>query len=529
MGVLASGPEIQRQIQEMVQFQENGSFNMDKYKSLLKSNRLTPHKFEANMRYEMLSGKGVTAIGDFSTIVTDTEIMDRFHQEKETVSVLFTKINPSDFTDKVTLEDEQITAWFAKNSNNYKTAAKVKLRFLFFPYKGEAANLSISEEQIEARYQENLSRYQEPEKRHAKHILLKADENSSSETHASQLAKAEDILTKAKGGDDFSDLAKTYSEGPSKDKGGDLGSFTRGQMVKPFDDAVFTMQAGAISEVVKTRFGYHIILLQTIQPAATRPLADVRAALLTELQSEMARPVVFKKANDAYEGIIAAGSLNGYESGSPDTAVLETEFFDRSAVPENMDNAPTVLTAAFSLKQGELSSLIESPNGYSVLYAEALEAPTVPELDSVLEKVTKAYKAEQAKTLAREQAESLLETLQAGTAFAEAVDAVGGKTEEASIHRNATAAEANGFPSSLIAELFTRSSSNPFPEKIATVGQDFMVYQFTERKLPKIEELTDTERELYQKEILSGKQDRLLMAWIRHQEDNADIFTNKNL
>lgn len=529
MGLLVTAPEVQRRIQNMVQFQENNSFNIDKYKSILASNRLTPYKFEANMRYDMLSSKAVASIVGFSTIVADTEILDRFQQDKESVSLLFAKLSPLDFYDKVTIEEEKMATWFNQNKEAYKTEPRIKLKFLSFPYKDEAENLTISDEQIETSYQQNLNRYQEPEKRHARHILLKADENSSTEEHAAQLAKAEEVKAKAVAGEDFTSLAQNYSEGPTKESGGDLGTFTRGQMVKPFDDAVFLMKEGEISAVVKTRFGYHVILLEEILPATTRSLADVREELTEELKNELARPAVFQKANDAYEGIIAAGSLHEYARLTPDATILETDFFSRADFPEELDKAPIVRDTVFSLKNGELSSLLESPEGYSILYAEAIQEPTVPELDSVRKRVTADYTAEQAMDLALEKSEALLAALKSGTTFTVAAQPLEIEVKEATLLRNDTGPEANGFPSALMQKVFALSSETPLPEKTETVGKDLFLYQFVERKLPDSESLTADVKEKYRTEILRTKQDRLLIAWLRHQEKNAEIFSNKNL
>ncbi len=529
MGLLVPAPEIQRRIQNMVQFQDNSSFNIDKYKSILASNRLTPHKFEANMRYDMLSSKAVASIADFSTIVADTEILDRFQQDKESVSLLFAKLSPLDFHNKVAIEEEKIVTWFNLNTETYKTEPRIKLKFLSFPYKNEAGNLTISDEQIETSYQQNLNRYQEPEKRHARHILLKADENNSTEEHTTQLAKAEAVKAKAEAGDDFTTLAQNYSEGPTKESGGDLGSFTRGQMVKPFDDAVFLMKEGEISAVIKTRFGYHVILLEEILPATTLPLVDVREELTKELKNELARPSVFQKANDAYEGIIAAGSLHEYAQLTPDATILETDFFSRADFPEELDKAPIVRDTTFSLKNGELSSLLESPDGYSILYAEAIQEPTVPELDSVRKKVTSDYTAELAMNLALEKSEELLAALKSGTTFSDAAQPLDIEVKEATLLRNDTGPEANGFPSALVQNAFALSSETPLPEKTETVGKDLFLYQFVERKLPDSESLTTDEKEKYRTEILRTKQDRLLIAWLRHQEKNAEIFSNKDL
>ncbi len=104
-----------------------------------------------------------------------------------------------------------------------------------------------------------------------------------------QAAKAEEILKRAKNGEDFSALAREYSEGPSKDSGGDLGFFAAGQMVPSFDQAVFSMQPGDISEVVKTQFGYHIIMLEEIQQAQTRPLEEVKAEIINNTAAKRSR------------------------------------------------------------------------------------------------------------------------------------------------------------------------------------------------------------------------------------------------
>ncbi len=134
MGIRVSGPEVQQVVQDMVQFQENGAFSMAKYKDTLQSNRLTPHKFEASMRYDTLSTKGVQAIGSFATTVTDAEINDLYQQSKESVTLAFTAINPATFIEQVAVEEETLQTWYEKNKENYKTAPQVKLRFLSFPY-----------------------------------------------------------------------------------------------------------------------------------------------------------------------------------------------------------------------------------------------------------------------------------------------------------------------------------------------------------------------------------------------------------
>ncbi|MEN8200217.1 MAG: SurA N-terminal domain-containing protein [Thermodesulfobacteriota bacterium] len=390
MGLRVSEPEVQKNIQEMVQFQEDGSFNMDKYKSILSSNRLTPHKFEASMRYDTLSTKGVQVIGNFSTIVTDAEINDLFQQDKESVSVNFVAIDPKGFADKVSIEEKSLATWFEGHKENYKSAPKLQLKFLSFPYP-EAAE-------------------------------------------------------------------KTETEGESEE-----------------------------------------------------------------------RSAVFQKANEAYEGIIAAGSLQEYAKLHPEAAVLETAFFDRDTLPDNLDKAQVVQDRAFSLKRGELSSLIESPSGYSILYAEAIQEPAVPALDSVREAVSKDYSDEQAKNLARETSEEILASLASGTEFSELADTNGLELKTARLSRTPSAEEDNGFPPNLLADVFALGKDMPLPEAPANVGDTLYLYQFTARALPEAGSLNEEEKEQYRTRILGAKQERLLISWLRQQEQSADIYSHKNL
>jgi len=156
-------------------------------------------------------------------------------------------------------------------------------------------------------------------------------------------------------GGDFAGLATIYSEDSSAANGGDLGFFSRGRMVKPFDDAVFSMKEGDISDIVETRFGYHIIKLEEIKPARVRPLDEVRAEIEDRLKNRMAKAAAETAAAKAYEAIIKAGSLTRYaEQG----ALQETDFFEQTSPPAGIPSDPAFVKAVFSLKKGELSSLV---------------------------------------------------------------------------------------------------------------------------------------------------------------------------
>lgn len=389
MGLRISIPEVQRRIQEMVQFQEGDSFNMGKYKAILSSNRLTPHKYELSQQTDLLASKGVQAIGDFATTVTEAEINDLYQQAKERITVGFTKISPSSFRAQVVIEEQALTNWFQKNKENYTSAPRVKIQFLSFPYS-----------------------------------------------------------------------PKPTTEGPS---------------------------------------------------------------------ASAARAKVFQAANSAYEGIISSGSLESYGKLYPQVKIRKTSFFSKSIPPADLDQAASVVNTVFSLKAGELSSLIESPAGFTILLAEAIEPPTIPALASITKKVRADYRTERAGILARNKSVELLRSLKEGAILTQLGQQPSLTVQEATLSRSSMATAAQNFPVSLRANIFTLSDKTPLPEEVATVGEDLYLYQFIKRTLPDPTEITVAEKALYSKQLLVAKQERVLIAWLSHQEKAAEIYTSKNI
>ncbi|OEU58151.1 MAG: hypothetical protein BA862_12705, partial [Desulfobulbaceae bacterium S3730MH12] len=340
MGLVISSEEVQTIIKEMVQFQENGGFSIEQYKAVLASNRLAPNKFESSLQYDRLSETAAREISSFVTVATDYEIEDIFNRVNRKISLNYVKISPAGFSDQVEIDDTILSDWFETVKEQYKTEPQLKLKYLAFTYDSVGKKIEVDNTKIEEYYQANLNSYKVAEQRHARHILFKAEENDPETLHTEQSENASEVLKLAQDGADFAELATEYSEGPSKTSGGDLGFFEQGSMVPIFDTTVFAMKPGEISEVIKTRFGYHIILLEEIKPAITRELQDVRESIVGTLQRKEAENIAFQVANSAYEGIIGAGSLDNYAKDNPKAEILETDFFTRSKPPETIAGDP---------------------------------------------------------------------------------------------------------------------------------------------------------------------------------------------
>jgi len=149
-----------------------------------------------------------------------------------------------------------------------------------------ADKIVVTEEETKAYYTDNPRFFKKPEQVKASHILIKVEPTADDAAKAAARKKIEDVRKKLADGGDFAELAKEYSEGPSGPRGGDLGYFGRGQMVKPFDDAVFAMQVNQVSEVVETRFGYHLIKVYDKKPEETLAYAEVKDRISERLKRE---------------------------------------------------------------------------------------------------------------------------------------------------------------------------------------------------------------------------------------------------
>ena len=146
--------------------------------------------------------------------------------------------------------------------------------------------VKVPEEEVKDFYKKQPDLFKEPEKVKASHILIKFDSQADKSAKDQAKIKIEEIQKKLKGGEDFAVLAKEFSEGPSNVKGGDLGYFKRGQMVQPFEDAAFKLEPGVVSDIVETRFGYHLIKVVDKKPESVVSYENAKDKIVNYLKQE---------------------------------------------------------------------------------------------------------------------------------------------------------------------------------------------------------------------------------------------------
>ncbi len=529
-GLYVSNRELRTTIQEMAAFQNNGVFDNEWYKEVLTSSRLSVSNFEAGMRYDLLSAKGMDHLSRFGK-VSENELQDYFNYNYGTRKLDYINFTADSFKDKVEVTEDAIAGFFEENKENYQTDLMVKLNYLFFGFDESGGDLP-SEQAISQYYQNNITTYSIAEKRKARHILLRTSQTDSPAKLEEKQKQMEDILAKANNGEDFAELAKAHSEDGSAQQGGDLGSFSRGQMVKPFEDAVFSLQEGEISQVVQTQFGLHLIKLDTIENAYIKPLESVKQSISASLKRESAKTDSFKKANNAYEQIILAGSLANYAKSSQEkeeskVAIMKTDFFSQTNPPESLRTLPQLVNTAFSLNATELSSIIDTSNGYAIVYIEDSKPPAPQQLSDVREKAEQDFIAQESVALALAAAESLLTKLKEGGDIAIESSNVGTEVATTPSFSKAEPATA-GLPNSILDQSWKLSKKKPLLVEVAASGNNYYVVMLNESTPPN-EELFKEKKDELANQMKTAKGNSLLAAWVEHLQKGAKITINKEL
>ncbi len=519
-GLQISDREVQDRIKALAVFQSGGQFDLERYKAILAQNNLSPSAFETEIRNELLLNR-ITGLATSFAAVSDKEVQQWLEYDGQEIRIAFVGFDASALAPSE-VKEEELKNWYAANKQRYKTQPERKLRYLFFSDANAPQSAAITGEMVRQYYLDHQEQYSTPEQRRARHILFRTGKEGDSKTAAGQKALAERILAEIKGGADFEQEARRYSEDASKDQGGDLGFFPRGVTAPSFEEALFSMQPGEISDLVQTPFGYHIIRLEAIRPAKTQTLEEAEGAIRKALEAQNARAASFQRASDAYEDIIKAGSLTKYgENGKTD--IRETVFFTQDKPPQDgLPADPAFLQEAFKLRKGELSSIIETKDGYGILFVEDTREPSEPDLPVVRAQALSDFRHDKGLEMARNAAGQLLQKLHKGENWPAEVD----RQESGYIRRGTVSGT---VPGPVRQDAFRRLSAAGLPETPVEVDNTYYVYQILDVRQGKTTQEEEDLRPKIEQQLLAAEENKLMSAWLGLLQEKADIWVNQEM
>jgi peptidyl-prolyl cis-trans isomerase D len=369
-------------------FVKDGVFVGDAtYRRLLAGIGQTPEAFEAQARDELLLQK-LNRFFSEATFVSDDEAEKDFVSRNVKAKIAYV-LQPSSSGAAPAVSDAEAEEYFRKNEATYQLPERRQARYLLVDAQKLRAQVTVSDADVANEYNANSEQYRKGEEVHARHILYKSDGTPAGDAAAK--AKAEAALAKLRKGGDFAALASAESDDPgSKVKGGDLGSFGRGRMVKEFEDAAFAAEPNALVGPVKTSYGYHVIQVLSKSPERVQPLFEVSAQIKSQLQEKKAADEAKRIARDIADRLAKIGKPSDDQLKKLTTPVItwnETDFLGRNDAPQGLGFVPAFGKALFSMEKGDVSDPIDTPRGAAIVRLVDIKPPGPPTFAEVKQKV----------------------------------------------------------------------------------------------------------------------------------------------
>ena len=520
-GITVTDTEVREAIRNMPGFQENGQFvGYDRYRAVLRAQRppFREEDFESLVRSELLAEKLQDAVTGWIT-VSEAEVDAEYRKRNEKVKLDVVSFQADQFRAGITATDADAQALFTKDPSRFKFGERRKVRYLLVDTQALRAGITPTAQQIEAYYNENLQQqFSNPEQVHALHILLKTQDQDA----AAVRKRAEAVLKEARGGADFATLARKHSEDEgSKGSGGDLNFFGRGSMVKPFEDAAFSMEPGQISDLVQTDYGFHIIKVLEKRPAGQRPLAEVRDQIAEQLKWQLAQSRAQELSTTLASRIQAPGDLDAAARENSLT-VKETGFFQRGDVIPEFGPTSQVATEAFELKEGAVSGAVRTGQAFVFLTVTGREDARVPKFEEVKEKVRAEVVTEKALAAARAKAAEVAAAVKAGTPLAAAAKAAGKEVRTTELVARASVIADVGVSAAVDAVAF----SLPVGAASDVIATDngAAVVKVVERTAVNDTELSAA-RDSLRRELLAQRRSRFFASYMNKAKETLTITT----
>ena len=522
LGIAASDAEVRERILALPAFQENGQFiGDDRYRQLLRMQTppMRPDEFEDQVRRSIVSEKLQAAVTGWIT-VAENDVNTEFKKRNEKVKLAVVTFPADKFREGLAATDAEVAKHFEDHKESYRIGEKRKVRYLTIDQEAMRQKATVTGQQIERAYNDNIQQYSTPEQVRASHILLKTEGKDD----AAVKKQAEDLLAKIKAGANFEELAKKFSEDEgSGAKGGDLDFFNKGAMVPEFDKVAFELQPGQLKqELVKSTYGYHIIKVTDKRAASQKTLAEVRSQIEDQLKWEQAQSAAQKLSDQVatelkkpadFESVARTRGLQTGESG----------LFTQQEPITGIGMAPGVAQQAFTMKDGDISEPIRTPQGYAFVTVTGRQDSYLPKLDEVKAKVRDDVLKEKAVDTARQKAAAINAEMKSGD-FDKAAKAAGldVKTTEL-IARGAPIGDAGVSPA-LEAAAFSLAKGAVSDPVVTETGA--AIVKVVDRQDATPEQLAK-DKDTLRSELLNDRKQKFFAAYMTKARQKMKININR--
>jgi peptidyl-prolyl cis-trans isomerase D len=521
IGLGVTDKEIQQKIMSFPAFQFRGQFDQERYAATLEENRMKPEDFESMIAQELLQEKVQQFLMTFSP-VTDQEVLEQYTFANRKVKISYVQFQPDRYEKSVKVDHGGLEKYFEEHREKYRVPEKIKVAYVVFDPEAYKKEQKITEEQLKDYYEDHIDAFKEKKQVRARHILFRLSENASKEEEEKVREKALAVLKKAKEGENFADLAKKYSQDPgTKNEGGDLGYFSSGQMVKPFEDAAFKLKKGEISGLVRTPFGYHIIKIEDVKEARTKSFEEVRNQIAETMAKRGATDEAQDKALTFLDQMPYQTDLKQYASERKMTA-KETPYFSQAEAIPGVGKDEKLEQTIFSLGKEESSDALEFQGKFYIFQVTDRKASYLPSMEEVAERVKKDYAFSLEMAAAKAAAEQFLAKLKEGKEWAPLCKEFQVEPKTTKFFSRQDYVPDISQASEVQQAAFTINQKKIYPDKVFETDKSVWVIRWDGQEgidQKKYEE----EKANYRDMLVRARQQAIFQEWLDHLRKNAEI------
>ncbi len=467
---------LSKSIRAIPGFQIGGEFSLDSYRASLRARGISKTGFERDQRSQLEVLQMQQGVIN-SSFVTPSEMRRFLELKGEEREVSLLRIDASAFADLVSPGDEEITGYYDLNARRFQTGESAEIEYLEIRVSDFTAAVEVDEQELLEFYDSVAAGYQTEEQRRARHILIATGADRGD---AAAEARANEAIERSRAGEDFAALVAEYSDdGGTSAEGGDLGWSLREDFVGPFADTLFAMQVAGIAGPVKTRFGYHVILLDEIKPAAVQEFAEVRAEIEADYREKLAEDLYYDAARSLGDESFAAYDELQIVADSLELELKSVSGFTRAGGGE-LGSDERIVGAVFSpevLNDGHNSELVEvNEDGRAiVLRVSAYQPAETRPLEEVREQIVALLVSEQTRVLARSAGNSIETAAESGASLQKlAADNNAAYTAPKKVTRNTT-----DMPRALLEAIFSTpkpAAGQPSVGGLSLATGDFTIF-----------------------------------------------------
>jgi peptidyl-prolyl cis-trans isomerase D len=507
-------------------FQLGEGFNRQNYEAILTSQGISQSKYENDLRIQLQIDQLRRALIE-SSFITPSEFRKFVELQMEERSGQFLLIPSSNYANQVNLDNEEVSAFYSGNANSFMTEEEIDVEYLSIKIEDIAQDIEVSKSDVEQYYKENIDRFRSNEERKSSHILISFDDEVIDDAALEQIMSIEERI---KAGESFESLAQEFSDdGGSAANGGDLGWAEPGLFVPEFDQVLFALEIGDISDPVKTQFGYHIIRLDDLKEGRKKEFAEIEEELTTEYSKLLAEDRLYDLAGQLDD--LALQAFNELDSVADELALDLNQI---SAITRNgssfLNQEPELIDILFSpssVEQFENTPVYEFNNSIIVARVIGHRLPEIKSLSDVEGEIKSLLIAQKSIEIANEEAKKMVTDLSSGKTISELLDLNTLELKEFDDIRRNDDVLPRGLMDALFSTLKENIDNNHFTA--VTVGEDVYLFEVLRINPGKLDDFNDQERDSGKIALAEELGSNELASFAKQLRENAVVEINPNL